>query len=217
VVEERALVRTTPTRTVPRLHVIVNPTAEDPATELVKRVLDAGAPLVQIRVKDVNDGERLELTERIVVLCREFGAQAIVNDRADVCVATQAAGVHGGADDLPTAALRALVGPDRVVGATARNATQSLAAQAAGADYVGAGPVYTTGSKSGLPAPFGPAVVRDVAAWSLPVIAIGGITVERLPDVLAAGAHGVAVIGAIAQADDPAAATRDLLRALGER
>jgi thiamine-phosphate pyrophosphorylase len=202
---------------IPRLHVIVNPGPDDPATELAKRVLDAGAPLLQVRVKGVGDRERLVLTAAIVALCREYGAQVIVNDRADVCLATGADGVHGGAEDAPTEVLRSLVGPDLLVGATARNATQSLAAQAAGADYVGAGPVYSTASKVGLPEPFGPAVVREVAAWSLPVIAIGGITPERVPDVLAAGAHGVAVIGAIAGADDPAAVTRAFLIALEQR
>lgn len=201
---------------VPRLHVIVNPTPADPAIELAKQVLDAGAPLLQIRVKGVPDRERLALTGAIVALCREYGAASIVNDRADVCLAADATGVHGGAEDMPTPVLRALVGRDRIVGATARNATQSLVAEAGGADYVGAGPVYTTSSKNGLPEPFGTDVVRDVAAWSIPVIAIGGVTPERVPDVLAAGAHGVAVIGAIADADDPAKATRAFLEALGE-
>jgi len=204
-------------KAIPRLHVIVNPTLDDPAIKLARMVLEAGAPLLQVRAKGVSDRERLALTGPIVALCREYGAMAIVNDRADLCLATDANGVHGGADDLPTTVLRSLVGRERVVGATARNATQSLAAEAAGADYVGAGPVYATSSKVGLPAPKGTDVVRDVAGWSIPVIGIGGITPERVPEVVAAGAHGVAVIGAISDAEDPGAATRAFLEALGER
>jgi thiamine-phosphate pyrophosphorylase len=202
---------------VPRLHVIINPTPEDPATELARVVLEAGAPLLQIRVKGVADRERLVLTAPIVALCREHGARSIVNDRADICLATEADGVHGGAHDVPTDTLRSLIGPGRVLGATARNSAQSRAAAESGADYVGAGPVYATASKDGLPEPRGADVVRDVAAAPLPVIAIGGITAARVPDMLAAGAHGVAVIGAITRAPDPAQATHDFLMALGER
>jgi thiamine-phosphate pyrophosphorylase len=206
-----------PVNDVPRLHVIVNPTLDDPAMKLARLVLEAGAPLLQIRVKGVSDRDRLALTGPLVALCRQFGAQSVVNDRADICLATGAGGVHGGADDMPTTALRAVLGRGRLLGGTARNATQALAAEAGGADYVGAGPVYSTSSKQGLPAPRGPEVVRDVAAWSIPVIAIGGITPERVAEVVAAGAHGVAAIGAIAGAPDPARATCDFLDALGER
>lgn len=198
-----------------RLHVIVNPTPVEPALDLAARVLDAGAPLLQVRVKDADDATVLRLAQPIVSLCVEHGAVAVVNDRADVCVAAGAHGVHGGAGDLPTSALRVVVGTDRLVGGTARTPDAARRAQEAGADYVGVGPVYATTSKTGLPEPIGPDMIRRVSgAVDIPVIAIAGITVERVPELLAAGAHGVAVIGAIAGADDPGRETRRFLTAI---
>jgi thiamine-phosphate pyrophosphorylase len=203
---------------VPRLHVIVVPTREDPALVLTRTVLDAGAPLVQIRVKGASDREQLRLVEPLVTLAHEFGARAVVNDRADVCVATRADGVHGGADDLGVAPMRAVVGADRLVGGTARDPATAAELAAAGADYLGVGPVYATTSKTGLPAPIGVATIeRVVAATDVPVIAIAGITVERVTEVVGAGAHGVAVISAIVAAPDPGRETRRFLDALEGR
>lgn len=205
------------TRRVPRLHVIIDPVA-DADGALVAAVLGAGAPLLQVRAKGGTDAEVLAHAEAVVAAARPHGAQVLVNDRSDVAVAADADGVHGGADDLPVAALRAVVGPDRLVGGTARDPETARRLEAAGADYLGVGPVYATRSKEGLPDPIGPAMVERVAAAvGIPVIAIAGITVERVPEVLAAGAHGVAVIGAVAGAPDPAEATAAFLDTLGER
>jgi thiamine-phosphate pyrophosphorylase len=196
--------------------VIVNVSADGTGVDLVRLVAAAGAPLVQVRTKDGTDADRTLVARRCVDAAEAQGALVVVDDRADVCVAAGAHGVHGGADDLPVAALRAVVGSARLVGGTARDPATAQAHQAAGADYVGVGPVYATTSKAGLPDPIGVEMVALVAASvTIPVIAIAGITAERVPEVLAAGAHGVAVIGAVAGAADPAAATRDLLEAVG--
>ena len=200
-----------------RLHVLVGPTRSDSAIELTKQVLDAGAHVVQVRVKGVDDGVWIDLAGPIVELCHEYGATSIVNDRADVCLAVGADGVHVGADDLPVAAARKVVGPDRLVGGTARNASTAATHASDGADYLGVGPVYETASKEGLPNASGVELVEGVTvSVDLPVIAISGVTIDRVPEILAAGAHGVAVIGAIARAPDPAAAVRGFLEALGE-
>lgn len=202
-----------------RLHVIVNPTIGDAADALTRAVLEAGAPVVQMRVKGVDDDhQRLWLTQPLVELAHRFGATAIVNDRADIAVVTDAEGVHGGANDLPCAAMRRVVGPDRLVGMTARTPQAAIAHEEAGADYVGVGPVYRSATKDGLPDPFGPELIEAVAsAVSIPVIAISGITVERVPELMAAGAYGVAVAAAIGSSDDPGAETRRFLEALGDR
>ncbi len=202
-----------------RLHVIVNPTIGDAADALTRAVLEAGAPVLQIRVKDVDDDhQRLWLTQPLVELAHRYGATAIVNDRADMAVVTDAEGVHGGANDLPCGAMRRVVGPDRLVGMTARTPEAAVAYQEAGADYVGVGPVYRSVTKAGLPEPLGTEVVEAVSsAVSIPVIAISGITVDRVPELLAAGAHGVAVIGSITAAEDPGAETRRFLEALEAR
>ncbi len=115
-------------------------------------------------------------------------------------------GVHLGADDLPVALARRLLGPDAIIGATCRNAADARRAEADGASYLGVGPVYTTMTKVGLPDPIGLPGLADVCAETrLPVIAISGITLARVPEVLDAGAHGVAVVAAVYDAGPLAA------------
>ena len=195
---------------VPRLHVIVD------SLSLADAAFQGGAPAVQVRCKGANDAAVLAECERIVASARRADAVVIVNDRADIALAVGADGVHGGADDLPVAVLRRLVGSDALVGGTARDPDTARRHQDHGASYVGVGPVYATATKAGLPDPLGPARVEKVAAAvDIPVIAIAGITAARVPELLDAGAHGVAVIGAVAHAADPAAATAELLEAVG--
>lgn len=199
-----------------RLHVIidVSPHAPDPVA-LAQAALDGGAPVLQVRPKGVTDAVAYEAVANIAARCRAAGAACIVNDRADLALASGADGVHVGADDLPVDAVRRVLGWPALVGGTARNPATSEQRQADGASYLGVGPVYPTSSKMGLPAPLGCAVVEEVAAAvTIPVIAIAGITVARVGEVLAAGAHGVAVIGAIARASDPRAATAAFVAAL---
>lgn len=201
---------------IPRLHVLTDerPSAAD-VLALTDAVLSAGASLVQLRTKQRNDGDWLQLATAVAARCRDAGATCIVNDRADVAVAAGADGVHLGADDLPVAAARTVVGSHLLVGATARDPDQAAAAVANGADYLGVGPVFETTTKTGLPDPIGPAGLAAVArAVDVPVIGIAGVTTERVAEVLAAGAHGVAVTGAVTRAADPGAAVRALLSAI---
>lgn len=171
---------------------------------------------MQVRIKGASDDAVLAECERIMAAAQKVQAVVIVNDRADIALAVGADGVHGGTDDLPVAAMRRVLGPDALVGGTARDPETALRHQADGASYVGVGPVYATATKDGLPDPLGPAGVEKVAAAvDIPVIAIAGITAARVPELLEAGAHGVAVIGAVAHAANPAAATAELLEALG--
>jgi thiamine-phosphate pyrophosphorylase len=151
----------------------------------------------------------------VVDICRPAGATCLVNDRVDVALAVGAAGTHLGADDLPVAAARRVAGPGHLIGGTARDPELARRLVAECADYLGIGPAYPTTTKTSLPDALGPARIGAVAAGvAVPVIAIGGITAERVPELLAAGAAGVAVVGAVSGAADPAAATRQLLRAL---
>ncbi|WP_419930381.1 thiamine phosphate synthase [Candidatus Poriferisocius sp.] len=195
---------------VPRLHVIAD------CASLADKALRGGAPAVQVRIKGSNDAEMLAECEQIVAAAHKAQAVVIVNDRADIALAVGADGVHGGADDLPVSVLRRVLGPDALVGGTARDPDTALRHQDNGASYVGVGPVYATTTKDGLPEPLGPAGVEKVAATvDIPVIAIAGITAAQIPELLNAGAHGVAVIGAVAHAADPISATAELLEALG--
>jgi thiamine-phosphate pyrophosphorylase len=203
-----------------RLHVIVNVSAaSDPATllELTTAVVTAGAPVVQLRVKDVTDAVAYGLATAVAGVCGAGGTTLLVNDRVDIAVAVGAGGVHVGDDDLPVAVARRLLGPAATVGATARTANAARRAAAAGATYVGVGPCYPTTTKVVAAAPLGPAGLAVVAgAVDIPVIAIAGVSAQRVPELMAAGAYGVAVVGAVAGAPDPAVATKELLRALGE-
>jgi len=199
-----------------RLHVLTDPEGpRDPLT-VVDAALGAGAPVIQVRAKQATDRALLTLAEAAVARCRAAGATCLIDDRVDVALAVGADGVHLGDEDLPVAVARRLLGPDALIGATARDTAAAAARVAEGADYLGVGPTYATGTKTGLPDPLGPAAVGAVAAAvTVPVIAIAGIDRTRVAEVLAAGVHGIAVVGAVSRAEDPAAATADLLAALG--
>jgi thiamine-phosphate pyrophosphorylase len=192
-----------------RLHVLVD------SEELAAAALDGGAPTLQLRLKAGTDAERHAVAAAVVARCRDAGALCLVNDRADIALAVRADGVHLGADDLPILAARRVVGPAAVVGGTARDPLTARRLVGQGASYLGVGPTYATSSKDGLPDPIGldglAAVVRAV---DVPVVAIAGITAARVPEVLATGAFAVAVIGAVAGAPDPRAATRELYAAV---
>jgi thiamine-phosphate pyrophosphorylase len=198
-----------------RLHVITDTRSGRDPLGVVTAALDAGAPVIQLRAKTLPDRVAYELGSRVAGLCAARAACCIVNDRVDLAVAVGADGVHVGAVDLPVPVVRDLLGDHRVLGATARDPETARRHEAAGATYLGVGPAYTTGSKDGLPAPLGPkGVERIAAAVNIPVIAVAGVTAERVPELLAAGAYGVAVISAVSDAADSRAATGELLAAL---
>lgn len=199
-----------------RLQVIIDvgPTGPDPM-ELVRRVIDGGAPLVQVRAKGVTDRAAYATALRIVEQCRSNGVQCVINDRADIALAVEADGCHVGDHDLGVPAVRRLLGASAIVGGTARNPDAAARHALDGATYVGVGPVYRTMSKSGLPDPIGVGMVRTVVdRVTLPVIAISGVTLESISELMAAGAYGVAVIGAIAWAEDPCAMTARFIDAI---
>ncbi len=213
---------------VPRIHCITDlspavatSTAREPLSDArVCRLLDlleaavrAGVDAVQIRAKHATDRALLDLTSRVIARVRPLGAAVIVNDRLDVALAADADGVHLGLTDLPVRVVRRLVPAAFLVGGTCRNDEHARQARDEGADYAGVGPVYPTSTKQGLPAPVGLAAVRSAAAF-LPVVAVAGITLQRIPEVMAAGAHGVAVVAAISRAPDPARAAREIVEAV---
>ncbi len=198
-----------------RLHVLTDAAGGEAALRTVALAVAAGAPVVQVRLKAGTDAQRLDFTRAVVELCAAHGALCLVNDRVDIALAAGAHGTHLGAEDLPVAAVRRIAGPDHLIGGTAREPRSAAAMVAAGVDYLGVGPAYGTVTKDGLPDPIGVAGVAAVAhAVAVPVIGIGGIDVARARELRAAGVYGVAVVGAINAAADPAAATRDLLAAL---
>ena len=201
--------------TLGRLHVVTDTRPGRDPLRTVRAALDAGAPVVQVRAKDRSDAELYELAGRVADLCADHDALCIVNDRPDVAVAVHAGGAHVGDADLPVPAARRVLGAGGVLGATARDVGAAVEHEAAGASYLGVGPAFTTATKDGLPAPLGPEGVGSVAAAvRIPVVAVAGVTTDRVAALLDAGAYGVAVISAVSDADDPAQATEALLRAI---
>lgn len=200
-----------------RLHVITDTRAGRDALGVTVAAIEAGAPVIQVRGKELTDRELYELTCRILDACSRHGATCLVDDRLHVALAAGAHGAHVGASDLPVHAARRVLGPSRLLGATARSPEAASRHERDGASYLGVGPAYATTTKPGLPSPLGPrGIARVAAAVDIPVIAIAGVTAQRVADLIAAGAHGVAVIGAISDAPDPHAATEQLLEALDE-
>jgi thiamine-phosphate pyrophosphorylase len=200
-----------------RLHVLTDAAGGEAALRTVALAVAAGAPVVQVRLKTGTDRQRLEFARRVVDICAGYGATCLVNDRVDLALAAGAHGTHLGADDLPVAQARRLAGTGHLIGGTARDPERAAELVSAGADYLGVGPAFATVTKDGLPAPIGVGGVAAVArAVGVPVIAIGGVDAARARMLRAAGAYGVAVVGAVTAAEDPAAATRELLAALAE-
>src|SRR5580658_2114115 len=179
-------------------------------------VLGAGVDVVQLREKGLEAGEELALLEVVAGACRRHGRLLAVNDRADVALAAGADVLHLGQDDLPVPVARQILGPGPVIGRSSHGPAQAdAAAREPGVDYFCAGPVWTTPTKPGRPAT-GTGLLAHVAegAPRRPWFAIGGISLARLDEVLAAGATRVVVVRAITQAGDPAAAARSFARRL---
>lgn len=182
-------------------------------TEIVSAAIDGGIDVVQLREKETSARSRYELGTRLRELTADADVPLIVNDRIDLAMAIDADGVHLGQSDMPVSVARDLLGDDAIVGCSAWRVEDARAAERDGADYLGTGAVYGTSSKDVDEAKdgIGPAGIETVVdAVSIPVIGIGGITPENAAAVIEAGATGVAVISAIAAADDPTAATQHL-------
>ncbi|GAB3353613.1 thiamine phosphate synthase [Modestobacter lapidis] len=197
------------------LHVLTDARGGRAALDAVAAAVSAGAPVVQVRAKDCTDRVLHDFARRVVEICAPAGATCLVNDRVDVALAVGADGTHLGAEDLPLDAARRVAGPGHLLGGTARDPERAAALVAQGADYLGVGPAWPTTTKTGLPDALGAARIGAVAAAvAVPVIAIGGVTADRVAELVAVGAAGVAVVSAVSAAPDPAAATRELLDAL---
>ncbi|MBF4163583.1 thiamine phosphate synthase [Nocardioides acrostichi] len=197
------------TSDLPRLFCLLGP---DDDLRLLPGLVAAGVRGFQVRDKTGTDAAALALVAAVLDAVRPAGGVVVVDDRVDVALAAGADGVHLGADDLPVAAARRIA-PDLLVGATCRDAAAVGRAREAGADYAGFGPLFATTTKTGLPAPLGCAALH-AATGALPLLGIGGLDGGRAAEARAAGAHGVAVAGAIWRHRDPLASARELLDAV---
>jgi len=179
--------------------------------------LSAGARIVQLRDKDLGDEALLDAAGRTVEACRAAGALFVLNDRTDLAIEAGADGVHLGQDDAALTDARSIAGEDLLIGVSTHTPDQVDAAERSTADYLGVGPVHETPTKPGRPA-VGLELVRHAAASTTkPFFAIGGVDAARAPAVIAAGARRLAVVRAICDAEDPAAAASALVATIGVR
>ena len=189
-----------------------------PLAQAARAAAEGGATLIQLREKEIGGAEFLRLADELRAALEGTGCALTVNDRVDVALACGAAGAHLGQEDLPLPRARAVAGGRLGFGVSAGRPEWAERAAAEGADYIGVGPVYPTGSKATSRAPLGLEGLRRVLARAggVPAAGIGGITAENLSPVIAAGARGVAVIGAVMGAPDPGQAARKILRRIEE-
>ncbi len=191
----------------PSLYAIVDQATLRSATapSLVEEAIAGGVTLLQVRAKGLDDAGYLDYARAVAAAASRHGVPVLVNDRVDIALAVRADGVHLGEGDLPPALARRLMGPRAVIGATAHSLEQVLEAERAGADYIGFGSIYRSPSKQ-VVAIQGTEGIREASRLTgLPIVAIGGITVERAAEVIGAGADGVAVISGLWSAPDVAA------------
>ncbi len=182
----------------------------------VSEAMEGGAQVVQLREKHLSHEAMLRAAERFVALCRSHGAVSIINDDVEAAAASGADGVHVGQEDLEAGRARALLGPDKLIGVSAHNVEEALAAQAAGADYLGVGAAFVTGTKSDA-SPISRETIRAItAAVDIPVVAIGGIGPENILELAGCGLDGVAVVSALFARADTGEAARQM-RALAEQ
>ena len=181
--------------------------------EVVQAALAGGARAIQLRNKGDSARELRAAGESLIPLVREAGGLFFVNDRLDVALTLEADGLHIGPEDLPVAAVRKAAPKGFLIGRSADDPQVALQAVADGADYIGCGTVFSTDTKRDAGAVIGVEGLRRVVeSVSVPVVGIGGITVERTREVAEAGAAGVAVVSAVMRSADPAAAVRAMLQ-----
>lgn len=177
----------------------------------VEKALKGGATFMQLREKDLDEESFLKEAVEIKELCRKYGVPFVINDNVDIALSMDADGVHVGQSDMEALDVRAKLGPDKIIGVSAQTVEQALLAEKHGADYLGVGAVFHTGTKLDADDVSFETLKAICQAVSIPVVAIGGITRDNLMELKGSDIAGVAVVSAIFAQKDIEAATRDLL------
>ena len=165
--------------------------------EVVRDSLDGGVTFLQLREKNLDEDSFYEEAVRLQAMAREYKVPFVINDNVEIAVRMNADGVHVGQDDMEAGNVRALIGPDKILGVSAQTVEQAVLAEQQGADYLGVGAVFPTGSKDdAVDVPF-ETLKAICEAVTIPVVAIGGITLENTPELAGTGICGIAVISAI--------------------
>jgi thiamine-phosphate pyrophosphorylase len=176
----------------------------------VEEALEGGATFLQLREKNLDDAHFLEEARELQALCREHGVPFIVNDNVDVALAMGADGIHVGQHDMEAGDVRKLLGPDKILGVSAQTVDQAILAEQRGADYLGVGAVFPTGSKDDADDVSFEELKAICEAVSIPVVAIGGISLKNVKELAGSGICGIAVISAIFAQNDIKMAAQQL-------
>ncbi len=197
----------------PRLYVILDAALLTiPETDCAQRLAEAGVRLLQYRHKSAPSRELLDSSRRLSSILVPRGVTFIVNDRADVAFLAGASGVHVGQEDLEAEAARCVIGPGKLVGVSTHTREQFQRATATSVDYIAVGPIFSTPTKANPDPVVGTRFIRQIRPLTgKPIVAIGGITLERAAEVIQAGADSIAVISDVLRAPDPGARARQYL------
>ena len=180
--------------------------------DVVESVLQNGATFLQIREKDLAEDAFEAEAERLKTLCAQHAVPFVVNDSVEIALQCDADGVHVGQSDIKGRDIRSIIGTDKILGISAGTVEEAVSAEKAGADYIGVGAVFPTGTKKNA-TPMTMELLKEiVSSVSIPVVAIGGIGAGNILQLRGSGVDGVAVVSAIFAADDPGKATADLLK-----
>lgn len=184
--------------------------------EVVKESLDGGVTFLQLREKNLDEENFLKEAIELKELCKEYKVPFVINDNVDIAIKMDADGVHVGQSDMEAGDVRAKLGPDKIIGVSAQTVEQAILAEQRGADYLGVGAVFPTGSKDDADDVSHETLKAICEAVSIPVVAIGGITLENTPQLKGSGICGVAVISAIYAKEDIRKASEDLKKVVEE-
>lgn len=179
--------------------------------DVVKEVLENGATFLQIREKDLGDAAFETEAKKLQDICREYKVPYVVNDNVDIALHIDADGVHVGQSDIKGRDIRAMIGNDKILGISAGSVEEAVAAENAGADYIGVGAVFGTSTKNNARNMSIEKLKEIVGAVTIPVVAIGGISSNNILELNGSGIDGVAVVSAIFAAEHPGHATKELL------
>lgn len=184
--------------------------------EKVETACRSGVTIIQLREKNLTTNQYYQLAKQVKEITDAYQVPLIIDDRLDVCLAVDAAGLHIGDDELPVSVARQVLGPDKILGVTAKTVKRALEAETSGADYLGTGAIFPTRTKENAPITLISTLKTICQTVAIPVVAIGGLTSENIDQLAATGIAGVAVVRDLMQAEDIEAKTQAFLTKLDD-
>ena len=182
--------------------------------EKIETACRSGVTIVQLREKNLTTNQYYQLAKQVKEITDAYQVPLIIDDRLDVCLAVDAAGLHIGDDELPVSVARQVLGPDKILGVTAKTIKRALEAETSGADYLGTGAIFPTTTKENAPITLISTLKTICQTVAIPVVAIGGLTSENIDQLIGTGIAGVAVVRDLMQAEDIEAKTQAFLTKL---